>query len=592
MNWTEGNLSRHSKGRRRNELLTRQKQHFAKVRNGLLNGGIKQSPISISFLGIQNSREPRRRDGSNGVAYKQPSSPLLVEKRRRAADSLDGLEHQLSICEKRRRLLDKEDWVGLNLQQPIDIAFPGKLQPLTGSRWAKPGRSRLRAVPKRHESPSSSQLEVSQKAHGRSFKIRIGSQEINPSVNAVSRRYSLAPQPLASSSQIRSNPISSPEPSHARHLYAAPTSSNKYPQMPKGSRYEITGEQGGIYVKKHVKPLVPEEPTYVVHSSSIIHEPIPCRKHNNFMVLNWSPAPSEPEDWGSMQVEIERPARPVPLSQEADQEFWKKLAASSSDNLPIHISTSSQTLASPGSSRTTILPSLLQRRLPSYEISSEPGINMVGYHCPESSTTDYVDTQSAIYEEDAIMLPKQESSHQTIKVQPTDDNSAWMKFVFDDDSEELEAKAFTEAAHQAAVELLPSDIPAYAINSTETNAACGADSFSGDKKEDESLLPSGSSESHMATYGTLDSDTVSSNLATTGSTTMNESESRFRFAQPRTFIGKLADSSMTTTQGPPLLSQNRGKRRGRPKRKAIDGRTDIRQLPDFDGDPIEEFENE
>ncbi|KAI1204964.1 uncharacterized protein F4807DRAFT_465199 [Annulohypoxylon truncatum] len=584
MNWTEGNLSRHSRGRQRNELLTRQKQHFAKVRNGLFNGGVKKSPISISFLGPGNSRGSRHRDGSGGVQYRPLSSPLLVEKRKRAPDVSGDFKHQSSIREKRRRLLDQQDWVGLNLQQPIDITFPRQLQPLTGSRWARSGRSRPRAVQRRHESPSS----PLQEARGHPFKIQIGSQEINPSLSTVSRRYSLAPQPLASSSQIRSNPISSPEPSHARHLYVAPTRSNKSPRITEDIMYE-TGEQYDTYPKGHVRPLEPEEPTYVVHSSSIIHEPVPRRRYNNFMVLDWSPASSGSEDWGSMRVEIERPARPAP-SQEADQEFWKNLVPSSSDNLPIDAAATLHVTTSSSTSGTSVLPSNLQARLPSYDISSEPVASM-SYQFPDSSTSSYDDIRIPIYEEDAAISSKNESNNKNAETQLEYDNDAWMKFVFGGDSEDLEARAFTEAAQQAAAELRPPDTHTFAVSFTENSAVCGVDSFGRGEKDDSPHL-SCSSESHMATQGTLDSEAVSSNLATAGSTTMTEQGSPFRFAQPRTFVGKLANSSTSTTHGPKPTSNYRGEKRGRHKRKATDGRTDIRQLPDFDGDPIEEFEDE
>ncbi|KAI0880266.1 uncharacterized protein GGS22DRAFT_197674 [Annulohypoxylon maeteangense] len=590
MNWTEGNLSRHSRGRQRNELLTRQKQHFAKVRNGLLSSGVKQSPVSISFLGTQNSRGSGRHNSSSSVVHKPLSSPLLGEKRKRAPNVSDDSEYQLSICEKRKRLLDQEDWVGLNLQQPIDITFPGQLHPYVGSRWSKSGRTKPPTAQRRRNPPSSPRLEVARESRDLPVKIQIGSQEINPSTSTVSRRYSLAPHPLASSSQIRSNPISSPQPSHARHRYMAPTRNNMSPQIPKDILYGTTGDHCSTYSREPVRSPVLEEPTYIVHSSSIIHEPVPCRKHSNFMVLDWSPTPSEPEDWGSMQVEIERPARPAP-SQEADQEFWKDLVPSSSDNLPIDISANNyQVLALSSTPETNVLPSNLHSRLPSYDISSEPAAS-ISYQFPDSSTNSNSGSQIAACRHDAIMLLKNEPSHQKTSIQPEDDNSAWMKFVFDDDSEELEAKAFMEAAHQAAAELVPSDSSRSVMNSIETSTACGVDSFDQDEEENDSACLLRLGENDVATQGVLDLEGGSSNIATAGSTTVTESESRFRFAQPRTFVGKLSDSNTTATQNSTLVSCHREKKRGRPKKKAADGRTDIRQLPDFDGDPIEEFED-
>ncbi|KAI1098649.1 hypothetical protein F4804DRAFT_324104 [Jackrogersella minutella] len=586
MNWTEGNLSRHSRGRQRNELLIRQKQHFAKVRNGLHNGGVKQSPISISFLGTQRSKDLKRREYSNSMTCQSPSSPLLIKKRKRTPDSSDSLGHQLSIREKRRRLLDKEDWVGLNLQQPIDIGFPGQHQAITGSRWAGVSRPRVRAAQKLHRRSDTTRLEASQKAHSHPLKVQIGSQVINSSVSTTSRRYSLAPQPSARSSQRRPNPIPSPEPSQAHHLYLAPN--NVQPsQMPRRNHHETERISGAGHFKGPVKPPLSEDPPYVVCASSIIHEPAPRRKNHNHMVLHWSPSMSE--DGGSMQVEIERQAKSIPPSQDADHEFWRNLVANSSDNLPIDISTSSQVATSLQNSRASALPSHLQRRLPSYEISSEPR-RSTGYGFSELSTSDQ-DTPAAIYAEDVNTSRKQTPDHPQVEVKPVDENSAWMKFAFDGDIDELEATVFAEAAHQAAAELLPSDTSENGADTSATTMIDETEPAGSEKKGDDSLSSGTSSESRMATHGTVASESVYSNIATAGSTSVVESEPRFRFAQPRIFVGKLADSDVTTTQGPPPLLHH-GKRRGRPKKRTADGRANIRRLPDFDGDPIEEFDDE
>ncbi|KAI1370778.1 hypothetical protein F4677DRAFT_343419 [Hypoxylon crocopeplum] len=583
MNWTEGNLARHSRGRQRNELLTRQKQHFAKVRNNLLRGGVKQSPISISFIGTQHSQASGRRDGSGGPSSRPQSSPLLVEKRKRSQDVRGDLEGQSSIREKRKRLLDKADWVGLDLQQPIDITFPGQLQASTGSRWSRVDRPRIHAVRKRREIADTPQLEATQ-VHSPRLKVQVGSQEIHPSMSTTSqpmtRRYSLAPRPLVTSSLTRSNPISSPEPSHARHLYV-PSGSSQTSQIPEAEWYKRATERKDFHLKAPMKPPIPEEPSHVAYSSSVIHEPAPLRA-NDFLVLQWSPSGSE--DRGSMQVEIERPVRPVPQSQEADQEIWKNWVVSSSDTWSIEVSATPQATASSISSK--VLPSHLQTRLPSYDVSSEPAMS-INYQFSELSTNDQP-SETAIHQGNH-QLSEQRSDHAIKQVQPADDNEAWMKFAFDGDSDEIEAKGFAEAAQQAAAELHPSDVSTSGVDMAETTATYGTDSLATDVREqNKDCPPETSSESHMATHGTVASESTSSNVATAGSTAVAESESRFRFAQPRTFVGKLADST-AIARGPSLLSRPGKKGRGRQGKRIVDGRTDIRRLPDFDGDPIEEF---
>ncbi|KAI1140195.1 hypothetical protein F5Y05DRAFT_309330 [Hypoxylon sp. FL0543] len=566
MNWTEGNLSRHSRDRQRNELLTQQKQHFAKVRNGLLKGGPKQSPISISFLGTHHSRDLTPRDDAPGAIYRQSSSPLLVAKRKRTQDLQGDLDHQSSIREKRKKLLGKADWVGLELQQPIDITFPGQLRTSTGSRWARVGRPQIRGVQKRRE-PASTPNAEAMKDDYRSgpLRIQIGSRDINPSESTASqaniRRYSLAPRPLAKSSQGSSNPISSPESSQARRKYVPPISS-QFSQIPQSIPYRIAEDQSDAHPKVSMGLLVPEEPAHVVYSSSIMHEPIPNRK-NSFRVLEWSPSRSE--DRGSMQVEIERPLRPVPPSQEADQQRWKGFVPSSSDNLQTDILPAHPNASLSTSSRDSLLPSHLQRKLPSYDVSSESGPSFnYPWSGPSSSTRYQKVTPAAVYD-NTINSPAEKPSHRHNEDQPMDDNSAWMKFVFDGDSDCVRRSC----------------TPSF-------TATCGTYLLSSDGNEaDERLPPGHSSEGHIATSDAIFTELASSNVATAGSTGMAESEPRFRFAQPRTFVGKLADSGIKA----PLPSHHGGKRRGRPKRRAADGRTDIRGLPDFDGDPIEEFED-
>ncbi|KAI1808956.1 hypothetical protein F4811DRAFT_7164 [Daldinia bambusicola] len=587
MNWTEGNLSRHSRGKQRNELLTKQKQHFAKVRTNLLKSGVKQNPVSISFLGAQHSRDLGRRDGSGSVTYKLPSSPPLKEKRKRFRGSPGDQGHQAPSREKRKRLLDKEDWVGLSLQQPIDITFPGQVQTSTGSRWSKVGHPRAHTTRKRRVYSDASQLGAYYDLNGPRLKIQIGSQEILPTVGTSSqsgtKRYSLMPQPVTGLPRT-SNIASSRELSQTKQPYVVPKGS-PLSQIPKDERDGIAREQGTTYLKPVEKAVSPEKPTHIVYSSSIIHEPAP-RRADCFTVLRWTPSGSEDQD--SMQVEIERPARSLPSSQEADQEVWKNWASTSSIVQPASNSTKSPIAISSVSSRTSGLPSHLQRRLPSYDISSEAEISPNYLH-PVPNTDDQ-EPQFSLHENCHLSSQRKPENHQ-YKAQSPDDNDIWMKFAFSGDSDELEAKAFAEAVHQAAVELLPSDTPSNSYDTTETLATYGNNSFINNADQDESIPSGHSDKSQIATHDTVASELAPSNIATAGSTSVNESESRFRFVQPRTFVGKLAGLDGAAVGVSSLVPHNK-KRRGRPKKRTADGRTDIRRLPDFDGDPIEEFEDD
>ncbi|OTA98819.1 hypothetical protein M426DRAFT_28090 [Hypoxylon sp. CI-4A] len=591
MNWTEGNLSRHSKGRRRNELLARQKQHFAKVRNNLPQGNKKQSPISISFLDAHNLRgSVPRNESSNRRSQPQPpppSSPLLVEKRKRNRELSPNLETQLSVHQKRRRLLNKTDWVGLSLQQPIDIAFPGQLYASRGSRWSRAESPRGYAVRKQHEPVRTSRLEPTEGAQEKPLRIEIGSQVIYPSISTASqsngKRYSIA-QPLAGSPHRRSNTISSPAPSHARHLYVTSKDPSK---ISKHDRYSLERKHTDAYLKvpRELSLSDETESMHTAYRSSVLHAPIP-RRGGAWKGFPWSPAGSEGQ--GSMKVEIGRPSSPVPSFHEADQKFWTNLFSTTSNQPPTD--TSSLTEISSQIIQVGLSPSHIQEGFLGYKVPSEPETSTS--QLQDKQGTDKQGTQVPVLEE-VHQTPQIKSPHRQAKTetrpQPADNESVWMKFAFDDDSGEIEANAFAEAAHQAAVELLPSDTSASSLCVTRASVAENSEFTAINEKEfDGSESYETFNESHVETHGTAASESAVSNLATAGSTTTVESGSRFRFAQPRTFVGKLANSNITASKGPPTTSHRGGKRRGRPKKKAVDGRPNIRGLPDFDEDPIEE----
>lgn len=157
MNWTEGNLARHSRGRKGKEVLLRQKEHFAKARSSLLNANVKISPPSISFFahpahsssptrhGFSKlippvSSSARKRARENGPlqtshyfkdATVELPSPASFQKRQ--GDEGD-------LAQKRQKLLVQGDWVGTNVQKPIQMEFT-KTRASAGNPW---GGSRSR----------------------------------------------------------------------------------------------------------------------------------------------------------------------------------------------------------------------------------------------------------------------------------------------------------------------------------------------------------------------------------------------------------------------------------------------------------------
>ncbi|KAI1085142.1 hypothetical protein F5B20DRAFT_589912 [Whalleya microplaca] len=598
MNWTEGNLSRHSRGRKRNALLTRQKQHFAKARNNLLGGGIKQSPRSLSFFGINHSQDLEHRGSMASAPYTALSSPLEVIKweRKKPPDSHFNTKALSSaIHEKRRKLLEKSDWVGLNMQQPIEIKFPGQLQAASNSRWGKLHHPQDNMARKRQGHIDWHQSQKSGHAHVHPIRIQIGSQEVQPSANTASsldtRRYSLAPG-YSKPSQISKSP-----PSESRHPYV--TSENKQTLQGLNSHsHSQPREYAREQLKASPKFQLPEEPVHVVYSSSVIQEPAP-RRADDFVVLQWSPSVSESGD--SMQVEIERPARPVPPSEEGDQEKWKNWVLNLSDDLSkdLPFSKSSSDKMTPSiiasvRSRASVSPSSLQKALQSREVSNKVDIN-TSNQPPKEKLVDQEGERPAVKGSN-YQSPKPVYDRLQEVQSAEDDNKAWLKFVFNEKpSDEIEKEAFEEAAHEIACELRPSISSASIDQATETAATCGSDCFSKDEEEKSQATFTGTStETQMVTEGTNPSELGLSDIATAGSTNIDESESRFRFAPPRTFVGKFADPedvARIQTHSLPHVKGTDGKQKRRRKKRALDGRTDIRCLPDFDGDPIEEFED-
>jgi hypothetical protein len=183
---------------------------------------------------------------------------------------------------------------------------------------------------------------------------------------------------------------------------------------------------------------------------------------------------------------------------------------------------------------------------------------------------------------------------------PNDLNDIWMKFAYgDDNSEELLLDVFKEAAHQAAVELRPSIRSVSVDEPVETVATCGTEQSPVVYERTNDVVSSrSSSESHIATQGTTVSEPALSNAATVGSS--NEpSRNVTRFVMPKSFVGKHINEYQDAiardfmANAPTDGRKNRGKGGKKKKKKmAIDGRTDIRSLPDFDGDPIEEIEDD
>ncbi|KAK5634398.1 hypothetical protein RRF57_010111 [Xylaria bambusicola] len=604
MNWTEGTLARHSRGKQRNALIARQKQHFARARSGLIDTRSKGGPPSISFLSSKPNPKltlesthripkPRSYDERPSMPPLPPSS--RAPQQEHSTDIRDDHPEDVpNIFNRRKSLLEKSDWAGLKLQEPLNISFPGQIY--ATRRWSRIASSRDNALNELHKLTGSYKDERynGEQCHHlkrSSMRIQIGSQEIQPSIETSSqpsvKRYILDPSSSAQEAPYRSIAASSIQNSgRGDYGYQSASPVNRSLTLP-----HCFGRD--------------QPPVNVIYSSPAIIEPVPHRYFYS-KTQQWL-SPSS-EDGESMQVEIERPIRPVPSSQASENRRWKdwvlyeKTSDPLSDSAVTTIATS-EINAQESESSVITLPPHLQFRLPSFRLSSEPDVALrysSAIPSPESSSVHVsiasvkgshnVRPAGGYLSEKYNPLPFNQQCRPAKKLEDTDDlNEMWRKFAYgeDEDSEELLKDAFKEVVHQAAVELRPSETSDSPDMYTETAATCGTELSPRDHQHD---YDDTSSESRLHMRRMTCSETALSTVATVGS--VGPSAKPASFVLPKSFVGKYANVEQTPKVRPFNVDMSRdgeGGRRKRRKKMTPDGRADIRSLPDFDEDPIEEI---
>ncbi|KAI0171141.1 hypothetical protein BJ166DRAFT_214560 [Pestalotiopsis sp. NC0098] len=376
MNWTEGNLARHSRGRANNEVLKRQKEHFAKARSRVLGGNVKKSPISISFLDpaqshnvlpftrrstfhVQGESPPRRRshqfDGSRSPvpllrtkfrefdtherdsSKDRRESPVdlvsTVQTSTRKRSALAEIVIQEQTNEKRRRLLQNPDWAGLEMQQPLDLVLPGQRRMASGRVWSKVepsdakygGQQRARIVLPDSRRASRQQLESSrQERPSGPIRVQIGSQSVTHTADTnewlSSEEQGQVPEML----QTRSRRVAQIERTRESSISSDPKHREYSDSITSMSRSSCSRQfEGGV--------------------SPAIHHPIP-RRLDMSTVLQWSPS-SRSSDSGSLHAQIGRPKRRPP-SEIADNERWLRHIMPE-DKLSIPLTRGSSLLDSP-----------------------------------------------------------------------------------------------------------------------------------------------------------------------------------------------------------------------------------------------------
>jgi hypothetical protein len=208
MNWTEGNLARLSRGRRGKETVLKQKEHFAKARAAIINSSARKDTSVFSLfeprqptIGSQLSRRSASltrppnslRKGHTGDADHRISHYWTSERNQprvgsstAAKPTFDVTPPDQRLAAKRRRLLAKPDWVGLDLQKPLNIDFSESHPTSRNGKWSKAKRQTIKPRPRDFVKPdehdrTGSGLDISlsrrlNQLDPRNVKVTVGSQ--------------------------------------------------------------------------------------------------------------------------------------------------------------------------------------------------------------------------------------------------------------------------------------------------------------------------------------------------------------------------------------------------------------------------------
>lgn len=327
MNWTEGALARHSRRKGWDKDAGRQKEYFAKARarkhesstKKTLNPSafipgyvpqprnlIDQSPSSASSIRNKSSR-PRKgliHQHSNRIEKTNavPERSTVLQLGRSSNECLN--EHHSSpqqepLSAKRRRLLEKSDWTGVNLQKPVVVDFSWQRE-----HALRHGRRREEGKPPRRSDPPERQLhqrksrivngsDLENRRNDDAMRLRIGSQSLrwsraSNSIRSPTSHRGRLPTFEAWKSQqdqlssprlpLNSSSINEQLPRVARHYgkssVASPTLSN-WASFANGS--QLSSSSSG-FDPPQKRRKVSDDPRIIIRSSPpMIHHPQPTR---------------------------------------------------------------------------------------------------------------------------------------------------------------------------------------------------------------------------------------------------------------------------------------------------------------------------
>lgn len=507
MNWTEGNLARHSRGKSaKDDVLKRQKQYFARARTRLLNGVANPNPAIFPFPETRHDqpsghgnpfsrgdrpRAAKRRRDDDTIYHSRNKSTgtpmrnqdvLLHSNAKTPAQAqapTEGFQEEIDSLRKRRKLLGKTDWAGLSMQQPLELTFPGIRQP--GQRWGKPDGPRMPYQARVRHAHAADQsdpdITISRKYQGPSsprIRVHIGSQRMSHGTDSVSRRSKERGYSSSKSSSSRGSRVDS-----VRRLEQLSPSSAEgcqvHSELGAGRVHPVPSiSRESLSCDDHRKPSKWYGPAHPERLQPKLHEPVPLRA-GHFPVLHWSPPRAKGPQ--SMLVETGRESTKPP-SQLADERKWFKLTESPNEEL-IPLTRGSSLLGSPSFCLTNSMHECGGRYCSSSFVSH--GSQWSPASPTRDGPMDLSDPNGLVESvESKARAGTSPGPHGVVHSQPRhliatespntspkgqaplgetdeDDDQVWKNFISEHEGDEPQRRAFIEAAQSAARCFGPSD---------------------------------------------------------------------------------------------------------------------------------------
>ncbi|KPM34587.1 hypothetical protein AK830_g11986 [Neonectria ditissima] len=710
MNWTEGALARHSRRKGWDKDAARQKQYFARARARKSEAASKRSLHASSFIPDyipqspqaqdrhQPSLSPRHKQSKRseplvGQSYDKENTTATVFSQHDGPDPRiqNGDSHSTSksssegnsganLDAKRRRLLEKNDWTGVSLQNPILVSLSGQggdaRKPVPSDADSRPTkRQKISEVPRKG---NSARGDKSLLGNDGQMNIRIGSQNLRWSRDNNTVRSSTSqnrPLPTfeawasqqGSSRSTRTRPHSTPSDCLASELSLGTQGLSETDSSEFEHQDRPTSSANGIEhsLLEHVdkrREKNPDQPRYVVTSSPpIIYHPQPTRGRRLALFDIRSPTP---EDIGSVVAQIGAPNHSSDRITDDDAQWNSWLNAKDCTRSRSHTNDTQEY----GQPLPSISPGISHYRDGSDDWSLLPGVpetadgrdlpsdsNELPPICPSILTSpNRVSTSSVRHEAqppvmlkqrtlglderlsitppttqhikfnhmggeeytkagDALLLPStgelpkapnvqdlidlliieegkgQPEDNDDQRKNAEDEDESWRRFVFDEDSTEINRRARFEAQQQTVDDLyrattgLASDV-AEPPSISRDNPSMSPASIASLAMYSQEISSCTNNDGSSDVCPTNTTGTANSNTAHIGSPRPQHSD--FKFHQPNAFVGRLARLAPTNTRPIQLPLSKRG--RGRPKKCRGSGRPDFRTMPDHDDDPIEE----